>query len=385
MDIWNRKQTYWIEAISSWIEMICILSEGIYMNQVYIWGIGEMANILLKNGLNAEILGYIETFKHQEVFHNKKVYQYEEKLEEYDAIIVANMHSNEVYLSAKKINMDVNHMIFLVPCTYIVANNRLEWVEQILGKNNFEMYLGSHGLAEKTFFAEDKNLYQILNKRERFQIDESTLYPIINDKFAEAGTVSNYFWQDLWAAHLVVKNRPSIHYDIGSRLDGFIAHVLSSKIPVNMIDIRPLSIEIEGLKTIFDDATEMKQFEDDSIESLSALCSLEHFGLGRYGDAIDPEACFKCFENIQNKMKIGGELYISVPIGKERVEFNAHRIFYAETIVECFSKMSLLEFSCVAEGCIERNVNINKYDADEHRGDYRYGLFHFKKNKNISI
>ena len=60
---------------------------------------------------------------------------------------------------------------------------------------------------------------------------------------------------------------------------------------------------------------------------MSALCSLEHLGLRRYGDKIDPEACFKCFDAIQKKARKGGKLYISVPIGKECVEFNAHLFF----------------------------------------------------------
>ena len=128
-----------------------------------------------------------------------------------------------------------------------------------------------------------------------------------------------------------------------------------------------------------DDATTLHQIEDESIQSMSALCSLEHFGLGRYGDPIDPEACFKCFENIQRKLKPGGKLYLSVPIGKERVEFNAHRVFYASTIVECFSQLTLREFSCTSEGQIEREVDVHKYDNDLHNGEYRYGLFCFEK------
>ena len=109
------------------------------------------------------------------------------------------------------------------------------------------------------------------------------------------------------------------------------------------------------------------------------MCSLEHFGLGRYGDPIDPEACFKCFDNIQKKLKKGGKLYLSLPIGKERVEFNAHRVFCASTIVECFSNLKLKEFSCAAEGKIEYNVDLHKYDNDSHNGEYRYGLFFFEK------
>lgn len=90
---------------------------------------------------------------------------------------------------------------------------------------------------------------------------------------------------------MVFNNRPEIHYNIGSRLDGFIAHILAMGIPVKMIDIRPFPTEIEGLDTIVDDVTCLRQFEDNSIESLSALCSLEHFGLGRYGDGRNGESC----------------------------------------------------------------------------------------------
>ena len=97
-----------------------------------------------------------------------------------------------------------------------------------------------------------------------------------------------------------------------------------------------------------------------------------------YGDPIDPEACFKCFANIQEKLK-KGKLYLSLPIGKERIEFNAHRIFYASTIVEAFSRLTLREYSCVTVSGIEYNVDIHKYDNDGHNGEYRYGLFLFMK------
>ena len=141
-----------------------------------------------------------------------------------------------------------------------------------------------------------------------------------------------------------------------------------------MIDIRPFPVDIQNFKTIVADATDMKQFEDNSIE-----CSLEHFGLGRYGDPIDPEACFKCFESIQKKIKKGGKLYLSVPIGKERLQFNAHRIFFAKTIVENFYNMKLIEYSCAFNGKLEREAEIDKYDNDIQSRGQRFGLFYFEK------
>lgn len=233
---------------------------------------------------------------------------------------------------------------------------------------------------EEVFFPSDKELYQRMNTRSNFAISEENIWPVIGDRVKEAESVNNYFWQDLWAARLICQKRPQAHYDIGSRLSGFIAHVLSSGIPVKMIDIRPLPAAIEGLETIVDDATTLRQFEDNSIESLSALCSLEHFGLGRYGDPINPEACFICFEAIKRKLMPGVHVYISVPVGRERVEFNAHRVFYAETVIDCFSGLELAEFAYAANGELEIGDDIHKYDEDNHDGEYRYGLFHFVKN-----
>lgn len=124
-------------------------------------------------------------------------------------------------------------------------------------------------------------------------------------------------------------------------MDGFIAHLLAADIDVTMIDVRDFPGEAEHLHTIVDDATSLRQTWDESIESMSALCFLEHFGLGRYGDPVDPETCFKCFDNIQKKLKRDGKLYLSLHIGKERVEFNAHRVLYASTVVKCFDSLKL--------------------------------------------
>lgn len=86
------------------------------------------------------------------------------------------------------------------------------------------------------------------------------------------GTVGNYFWQDLWAAKYIIESGKKKHFDIGSRLDGFIAHLLAAGIDVTMIDVRKFPAEIDGLHTIVDDATTLHQIPDSSIDSMSALC-----------------------------------------------------------------------------------------------------------------
>lgn len=349
--------------------------------KAYIWGTGIVTKKLLERGIRAEIKAFIETHKTKGEYMGIAVVSPEEIDQDYEAIIIANTFSEEVYLCAQKEGIDINKMIFMRPCLYVNPRENLPFKKKILGEKSFEIYIAEFNIFEESFYVSDRAKYDVLNKRPSFKLDEANDYPIIKDRYDDAGKVDNYFWQDLWAARLIYQNKPEKHYDIGSRLDGFIAHMLVLGIPVKMIDIRPFPETIEGLDTIVDDATELREFEDESIESLSALCSLEHFGLGRYGDPIDPEACFKCFENIQKKLKIGGRLYIGVPIGKERVCFNAHRCFNAQTIVDCFSKLKLLEFSCAAGGKLEKDVDLHKYDETMTRdGNYRFGLFYFVKS-----
>lgn len=351
------------------------------MNRLLIWGTGNFAKQFIENEYTGEIIGFIETDKKKESFMGKPVYDSSElpPKDKYDYIVVANSYTTEIYDTCLKLNIDMEKVIFLYAVRCKAGCTNLEIIRKILSEKNYNNYCFRFGMLDNTFVDEDALEYKRLNKRPNFAIQEQYMWPIIIDKFAYAGGITNYFFQDMWAARLIIRSGVKEHFDIGSRLDGFISHLLAADISVTMIDVREFPGMVEQLTTIVDDATSLRQVPDNSIESMSALCSLEHFGLGRYGDTIDPEACFKCFTNIQRKLKNGGKLYISLPIGKERVEFNAHRVFYPSTVVECFSTLILKEFSCVADGRIEYGVDLHKYDNDSHNGEYRYGLFQFEK------
>lgn len=105
--------------------------------------------------------------------------------------------------------------------------------------------------------------------------------------------------------------------------------------------------------------------------------------MGRYGDPIDPEACFKVMHSIIRVLKPEGHAYISVPIGWEHLEFNAHRIFYARTIVSTFHDLELVEFSATDGDGIEKDISIDKYDKETDNMGARFGLFHFRKRKKV--
>lgn len=262
----------------------------------------------------------------------------------------------------------------------VVASTKLKNVAEMVHQlDEMELPFVLFEDVASEIIRKEAQIYEKLNEIPSFHYVKQYEYLIAMEKFDDAGEISSYLWQDFWGAKAIIENRPLNHYDIGSRIDGFITHLLCAQISVTMLDIRPFPVALPNLSFVQSDATELREIEDESVESLSALCSLEHFGLGRYGDGIDPNACFKCFDAIQKKMKKGGLLYISVPIGKEHLEFNAHRVFKASTIVDKFHQMELLEFSSCLHSEIEENIPLHKYDEWNEFGGERFGLFRFRK------
>jgi hypothetical protein len=226
------------------------------------------------------------------------------------------------------------------------------------------------------YFLRTLRKYQRLNRNPSFSISLRNLFPILSDRGAGAGVAEgHYFHQDLWAARKIFERAPGRHIDIGSRIDGFVAHLLVF-MPVTVIDIRPLDSGTSKLSFIQDDATKLAQIESDSIVSLSSLHAAEHFGLGRYSDPIDPLACFDFMNALQRVLEPGGRLYFSVPVGRQRVEFNAHRVFAPETIVESFPKLRLVSFSYVGD---EGSLYLDAELAFAGRCHYGCGLFEFTK------
>jgi SAM-dependent methyltransferase len=164
------------------------------------------------------------------------------------------------------------------------------------------------------------------------------VYPVLAERFSESGNMSgHYFHQDLYVARRVFANNPIRHIDIGSRIDGFVAHVASFR-KIEIIDIRDQPGKISNI--IFRKADLMQLPADlvNACDSISSLHAIEHFGLGRYSDPIDYYGYAKALDNITSILQPGGIFYFSVPIGKQRIEFNAHRIFSVRFLLDYFNK-----------------------------------------------
>lgn len=188
--------------------------------------------------------------------------------------------------------------------------------------------------------------------------------PILTERGDSSGSLGAYFFQDQLVARWIYNANPARHIDVGSRLDGFIGS-LSVFREVEVIDIRPQPESVHAIKFHkLDLMEELPTCWVECTDSLSCLHTIEHFGLGRYGDTIDPTGYQRGLEQLKRLVKPGGTLYLSTPIGPQRVEFNAHRIFAAETLVGWFQDGWEIEKFALIDDAGKPHENIDWIYAD---------------------
>lgn len=107
--------------------------------------------------------------------------------------------------------------------------------------------------------------------------------------------------------------------------------------------------------------------------------TVEHVGLGRYGDKIDPDGDVKAMKELQRVLSPGGNLLFVVPVGKEKLQFNAHRIYSYEQIINNFSSLKLKEFSLIPDNALDNGMIINADPELVKNQNYACGCFWFTK------
>lgn len=198
-------------------------------------------------------------------------------------------------------------------------------------------------------------------------------YPCLADRLSTTPFDPHYFYQGSWLARRIAAAKPTRHVDVGSSV--LTIGVLSAHVPTVFVDYRPLMIGQAGLLCVAGDITRLP-FADRSVSSLSCLHVIEHIGLGRYGDPINVEGALLAADELRRVLSQNGILYLSTPIGRERVCFNAHRIFAPTTILSWFSGFDLESFSYVSDdGRFFENVSPTKVPEL----NYGCGLFEFRR------
>lgn len=210
--------------------------------------------------------------------------------------------------------------------------------------------------------------------------------PCLHDRNDSAGSSSNeYFVQDLLVAQMVHEASPNRHLDVGSRVDGFVAHVASFR-EIEVVDVRPLRTFSDRIKffqhDLMNPISSQSHPSTSKFDSISCLHAIEHFGLGRYGDPIDPSGWQRGLTNIVALLQTGGVLYLSTPIGKERVQFNANWVFNPRSILNLATKLNLdcIGLHRICSGSQPEVVSISEEELSNlaNAGD-TLGLFVFRK------
>ena len=220
-----------------------------------------------------------------------------------------------------------------------------------------------------------------LNKKHKIKY---LFKPCLNDWYENAGdATSEYFIQDLLVARLVYKSNPIKHIDIGSRIDGFVAHVASFR-EIEIFDIRKLDLNIAN--GLFKQAdlmdTNSTELYKDYTDSVSCLHAIEHFGLGRYGDPLNLNGIELGITNISKLLNRNGFFYLSTPIGKSRIEFNANWVSDPNTIIKIANNNNLLldKFIIIKQNGSHSEINLDLFYSNQIILDnYSLGIFIFKK------
>lgn len=212
----------------------------------------------------------------------------------------------------------------------------------------------------------------------RFAVVEPS-HPILNDDkehHDEKDISQDYLWHTAWAARKIASSERLRHVDIASYV--YFAALCSAFVPVFQFwDIRPVSFPLDGLQMWRGDVTALP-IPSNSEASISMLHSLEHVGLGRYGDKLDAQGDLKAAAELTRILAPGGQLLMVLPMNeKPCVRFNGERFYSFNQVIGMFHPLRAQDVCFITEGQIKQSGFVLP------AGDYT-GCFAFTKERAIS-
>lgn len=217
------------------------------------------------------------------------------------------------------------------------------------------------------------------------QLPNETVFstqPCLDDDTETTAFEPHYTYHPAWAARVLATTKPTKHVDISSII--YFGTLVSAFIPVEFYDYRPANVHLSNYTSGKTDLTNL-HFESNSIESLSCMHTVEHIGLGRYGDPLDVEGDLKAMKELARVLAIGGSLIFVVPIGKPKVAFNAHRIYSYQFILDQFASLELKEFVLVPDAFEHVGYIVNPNQDITDKQHWGCGCFWFTKVDNTKI
>lgn len=93
----------------------------------------------------------------------------------------------------------------------------------------------------------------------------------------------------------------------------------------------PVVIEYNPIKSEDQRVTYMtpEQFKKNpkKFDLLLSISSVNHDGLGRYGDTLNPNGDLESMKNFQTMLNPNGKLLLAIPVGPDKLYWNAHRVY----------------------------------------------------------
>jgi SAM-dependent methyltransferase len=223
----------------------------------------------------------------------------------------------------------------------------------------------------KIFYSDKKEFWNNC-KDERFESGND--YPCLYDKNSKIPFEPHYFYHPAWACRVLQEINPEKHVDISSIM--WMSGCLSAFFPIEYYEFQPPDIKLDNFKVSKIDLCDMI-FDDLSVSSLSCLHVLEHVGLGRYGDRIDPAGDIKAASELSRVLAHGGHLlFVTVIAESARIEFNAHRVYTHAHVLELFPDLELAEFSLILDDPVRGLIRYA--DVDLLKGQkFACGCYHF--------
>jgi SAM-dependent methyltransferase len=207
------------------------------------------------------------------------------------------------------------------------------------------------------------------------------ILPCLDDRSRETPFDAHYTYHPAWAARVLARTRPARHVDISSIL--CFGAIVSAFVPVDFYDFRPAAVKLNDFNSASADLTRLG-FPDNSVASLSSMHVIEHIGLGRYGEPLDPDGDLKAIRELCRVLAPGGNLLVAVPVGRARIQYNAHRIYDDAEFRNYFAGLELMEFALISDGGAPGGLI---YDAARdliNAQEYGCGCYWFRKPGTVS-
>jgi len=209
-----------------------------------------------------------------------------------------------------------------------------------------------------------------------FPMRADEILPCLDDRSSQTPFDPHYTYHPAWAARVLARTRPAKHVDISSIL--CFGAIVSAFIPVDFYDFRPAPLRLKNFSSAALDLTRLG-FPDNSVVSLSSMHVIEHVGLGRYGEPLDPDGDLKAIRELCRVLAPGGNLMVAVPVGRTRIQYNAHRIYDDAEFRDYFAGLNLMEFALIPDGDVPIGLI---YDAPRdlvNAQEYGCGCYWFRK------